>query len=158
TAKVRIESRPGGAATGEQPQPVHRDFEWPRVRIFGAIVDSPDAPQVVTPDRLPVRRQGAQIVVHHRPLQEIETARVLAIVALELSHRSRQQQDVTIQAQYGLPARLTKDMIPWRCCARGIRELHVSRTRALLDEPTCLIAPSIVNHQQLDTPEILVEP
>src|SRR5207248_588140 len=103
-AKSRVEAGPDAAAAREEPQALHGDVQGPAARVFGAGVERPDAPHLLAPDRIEMRCQRAEVVAQERPLQQVATTRMPAVIAFQPSDGAGNQKHVTIQDQDGAAA------------------------------------------------------
>src|SRR5215210_2964600 len=109
--KGRVEAEPGIFAATEDAQPLHRDLERLPLRIQSPRVRRPDAPHLVTPDRVEMRGDALQIVVDDWPLQEVADAGVVAVIGLEAGDGPGHEHYVRVAAEHRRPLRFAEDPV-----------------------------------------------
>src|SRR5262249_47374197 len=132
TAKVAMEARPRLATAGEQTQAMHFNFERIAIGIASGGIRLPGAEHARPPYRPPMRCELRQVVINHRPLDEVDALRMGIEIGDEPPNRVRCDQHVTVDAEDKIATGLADDALPARrALAFGQREVTVVRNHVL---------------------------
>ena len=103
-------------------------------------------------------RKALEVVVHERPLQQVETVGTLAVIALETSKDAARQENVAVEAQDRLSSSFAKNEVAGRGRADDVRIEDVTSAHRLFDEGPGRLATEVVDDHQLNPFHVLVEP
>ncbi len=115
-AQPRVQPRPGAPAASEQPEAVHRDLKRLAAGVVEARVARPLPVHARAPRRLEVGDRPArrQVVVEHRPLDEVEAAGMRSEPVQQRFERPRREQHVGVHAADDVRVGFAEDEVAHR--------------------------------------------